>query len=188
MEHRHILKRIFAVVIVFSIIFPLVTAKGTLSEAEKKLPRGYGSVELGMSVDMTKEALKSDLAFNYKGDRDVSLLPGDERVLISVDGVLYIGESFFQFDKDRLYIITLMLNKEKIDYYSVFSSLCNKYGEPDKLSPDKSQWENNSVIVTLEKPLTLRYTDVSVFTELQESSNVEMTKEEKSRQNFLNSL
>ena len=34
----------------------------------------------------------------------------------------------------------------------------------------------------------LKYTDEGIFQELQETSNVELTKEEKNRQNFLESL
>ena len=56
-------------------------------------------------------------------------------------------------EDDILYIITLNLNKSELDYYSVFSKLCEKYGEPDSLSPEKSQWDNGSVIFSLEKNL-----------------------------------
>ena len=58
----------------------------------------------------------------------------------------------------------------------------------DSLSPKKSEWRDGSVIMSLERPLALKYTDERVFQELQESSNVELTKEEKTRQSFLESL
>lgn len=152
------------------------------------LPGGYGSVVLGMSVDAAKEALMDDPAYGYRGDRDVSMLPGDNRTLISTTGVLFFDECWFQFDNDRLYIITLNLNKEKVDYYSIFKFLCDKYGEPQSLSPQKSEWRDGSVIMSLERPLTLRYTDEEIFQELQETSNIELTKEEETRQSFLESL
>ena len=44
--------------------------------AAESLPKGYGGVELGMSLDSAKQALKSKSDFGYAGDRDVSLLPG----------------------------------------------------------------------------------------------------------------
>lgn len=159
-----------------------------LGASDGALPSGYGSVVLGMSVDAAKDALVEDPAYGYRGDRDVSMLPGENRVLISTNGVLFFDECWFQFDDDRLYIITLNLNPEQVDYASVFKSLCNKYGDPDSLSPKKSEWRDGSVIMALERPLTLKYTDEAIFQELQEGSNVELTREEKTRQNFLESL
>lgn len=174
-------RKVFACLVMFVLAWSVLAADGAL-------PGGYGSVVLGMSVDSAKNALKEDPAYGYRGDRDVSLLPGEDRVLISTAGVLFFGECWFQFDKDRLYIITLNLNPEQVDYASVFKSLCNKYGQPDSLSPKKSEWRDGSVIMSLERPLTLKYTDEKVFQELQDSSNVELTKEEQTRQNFLESL
>ena len=168
--------------------FVMIALTWSVFAADGALPGGYGSVVLGMSVDSAKNALKEDPAYGYRGDRDVSLLPGEDRVLISTAGVLFFDECWFQFNKDRLYIITLNLNPEQVDYASVFKSLCNKYGQPDSLSPKKSEWRDGSVIMSLERPLTLKYTDEKVFQELQESSNVELTKEEKTRQSFLESL
>lgn len=166
----------------------LLTAGLKVWATDGPLPKGYGSVTLGMSLEEVKEALKTDPAYNYRGDRDVSMLSGENRALISVDGVLFFEECLFQFEKDVLYIITLNLNKSELDYYSVFSTLCEKYGEPDSLSPEKSQWNNGTVIFSLEKDLSLRYIDVSTFEELQNTSKVEKTAKEKTRQDFLNSL
>ncbi len=156
--------------------------------SDSSLPTGYGSVLLGMSMDETKQALMEDLAYGYRGEKDVSLLPGENRALISTKGVLFFDECWFQFDDDRLYIITLNLNPEQIDYYSVFTTLCEKYGQPDSLSPQKSEWKNDSVLMSLEKPLVLKYMDVKIFEDLQESSNVRITSEEYNRQKFLDSL
>ena len=97
--------------------------------SEDKLPLGYGSVKLGMSMDEAKQLLCQNPAYGYRGERDVSLLPGENRALISTKGMLFLDECWFQFDNDRLYIITINLNTEQIDYYSVFSKLCEKYGE-----------------------------------------------------------
>ena len=107
------------------------------------LPKGYGGVELGMTFEETKKALKDNLDFGYKGERDVSLLPGENRVLIETDTSMYAGFSYlercwFQFYNDRLYIITINIDREKMDHYSVFSSLCKKYGDPLSVSPEKS--------------------------------------------------
>ena len=66
--------------------------------------------------------------------------------------------------------------------------MCEKYGQPNSLSPKKSEWKNDSVIMSLEKPLTLKYTDVKTFEELQNKSYVRESAEEYNRKNFLDSL
>ena len=48
----------------------------------QNIPNGYGGVNLGMTVEQTKKALKDNSDFGYRGDRDVSLLPGENRILI----------------------------------------------------------------------------------------------------------
>ena len=156
------------------------------------LPNGYSSARLGMDIDSLKEALKKDHQFGYRGDRDVSLSPSDGQFLIETDGsqfgYSFLGRCWFQFAKDKLYIITLNLDRSKVDHYSVFSKLCEKYGNPDELSPKKSVWRDGDVILSLEKHLTLKYTDATAFDSKKDSSNVEKTTAEKARDKFLDSL
>ena len=49
------------------------------------------------------------------------------------------------------------MNKEKIDHYSIFKTLTEKYGEPQSVTPQKSVWKNDEITMTLEKPLTLKF-------------------------------
>ena len=84
--------------------------------------------------------------------------------------------------------MTLNLNQEKTDYYSLFSTLCKKYGEPTVLTPNKCEWRNETVILTLERPLALKYTDAKIFTSLQENAQVQKTAVEQDHDHFLESL
>ena len=132
---------------------------------------------LGMSVEQVKKALKDTSDCGYHGDRDVSLLPGENRVLIETDATAFAGFSFlercwFQFYNDRLYIITINVNREKMDHFSIFDSLCKKYGAPDSVSPEKSVWNGENVTMSLERPLTLKYVDRKTFESLQKKSLV----------------
>lgn len=175
------MKKILSVIFSFFFLLPVFS-----------LPNGYSTARLGMDIDSLKEALKKDHQFGYRGDRDVSLSPSDGQFLIETDGSQF-GFSFFercwfQFANDKLYIITLNLDRSKIDHYSVFSKLCEKYGNPEELSPKKSVWRDGNVILSLEKPLTLKYTDAKAFDSKKDSSNVEKTTAEKARDNFLDSL
>ena len=156
------------------------------------LPNGYSSAKLGMNIDDLKKALKNDFQFGYRGDRDVSLSPSDGQFLIETDGsqsgYSFLERCWFQFAEEKLYIITLNLDRTKVDHYSVFSKLCEKYGNPDELSPKKSVWRDGNVIMSLEKPLTLKYVDAKVFDSKKNSSNVEKTTAEKAKDDFLDSL
>ncbi len=157
------------------------------------LPSGVGKVHLGMNVDGVKDALLGDGQFGYRGDRDVSISPLDHEAVIETDPTRSAAFSFFercwfQFSDGNLSVITLNLDSEKIDHYSVFSTLCEKYGNPAEISPKKSVWQDGSVILSLEKPLTLKYVDARVFNEKKEASHTEKTTSEKARDEFLKGL
>lgn len=177
--------KIFALIIGF-----LFFADSLFSE---EIPNGYGEVKLGMSLEAAKEALKSNSDFGYHGDRDVSLLPGDNRVLIETDAEKGLGSNFlnrcwFQFADEELYIIIINVNTQKMDYYSIFTTLCDKYGNPDSLSPEKAVWKNDEITMSLEKPLTLKYVANKKFQELQNKSTVQPGVVERNREDFLSGL
>ena len=75
-----------------------------------------------------------------------------------------------------------------MDHYSVFTELCKKYGNPKSVSPEKSVWENDSVTMSLERPLTLKYVDKKTFNELQGNSRVGPSATEMTREMFLEGL
>lgn len=180
------MKKIFSFLTVFFAAMFLAVAKDPL-------PKGYKNIQFGMNIDQVKDLLKKDYSFGYRGDRDVSLLPGENRTLIETDTSRTAPDSFlercwFQFYEDSLYIITINLRNTKTDHYSIFSSLMEKYGEPASLSPEKSEWNDGEVIMTLERPLTLKYTDRKVFDRLQKDSMVKKSTDEVSHREFLDSL
>lgn len=156
------------------------------------LPAGYGSIKLGMSVDEVKNELKKNSDFGYRGDRDVSLSPQTKQVLIETDSTRnpysFFGRCWFQFVDEKLFSITLNLNPKKLDHFSVFSTLTGKYGNPDKISPQFSQWKDDDVMMSLERPLTLKYIDARAFNKMQDESGVQKTVEEKSVEDFLSGL
>ena len=160
--------------------------------ANDSIPNGYGGVELGMSLNQTKQALKHNMDFGYHGDRDVSLLSGENRVLIETDasryGYSFLERCWFQFYNDKLYIITINVNREKMDHYSIFNTLCKKYGDPVSLNPEKSVWKSGSVTMSLERPLTLKYVDEKTFEELKNQSTVGPDAREMTREMFLEGL
>ncbi|MCR5724351.1 MAG: hypothetical protein K6G80_04600 [Treponema sp.] len=172
-----------------------------LSFALFALPSGYDGIKLGMSVEEVKSELKKHAEFGYRGDRDVSLSPsvrGQKNgekvydVLIETDATYaplsFFDRCWFQFTDGKLSTITLNLNREKVDHYSVFQTLCEKYGDPQEISPQKSVWTDSSVQLSLERPLVLKYVDRKIFDQRREDSNVEKTTTEKMRDDFLERL
>ena len=179
------------IILISTLIFSSAFLFGETADAPGTLPDGYANIKLGMTVDQVKSALLSDTQFGYRGDRDVSLLPGENRVLIETDATSeysFLDRCWFQFYKDKLYIITITMKQKKMDHYSVFSTLCKKYGNPQSLDPEKSVWQNEGIIMSLERPLTLKYTDRTVFESLQKESLVQKSGEEVSRDTFLKGL
>lgn len=154
------------------------------------LPDGYGNVHLGMSLDEAKQELLKNPDFGYSGDRDVSLLPGDARILIETNssgnrGSSFLKQCWFQFYNEELYIITININTEKTDYYSLFTTLCNKYGQPQSLDPQKAVWKSDEITMQLEKPLSVKYIANETFDMLKTASTIEKSWEEKNQQSFL---
>ena len=168
------------------------TAEQKRTAAEKNrqpekpaLPAEYRSVKLGMHIDAVKEALKADAVFGYRGERDVSLLPTENRSLIESAGSYFISRSWFQFYKDNLYTMIFKLNTDTVDYYSVYSKFCEKYGEPASINPQRAVWEDGHTRVVIERPLIVKYIDLTVFNELISQSTTEKAAAETNRQNFI---
>ena len=157
------------------------------SEQQDKttLPAEYRSIKLGMGIDAVKDALKQDSVFGYRGERDVSLLPTENRSLIESAGSYFISRSWFQFYKDNLYTMIFKLNTDTVDYYSVYSKFCEKYGEPASINPQRAVWEDEHTRIVIERPLIVKYIDLTVFNELISQSTTEKAASETNRQNFI---
>ncbi|MCR4790267.1 MAG: hypothetical protein K5839_04235 [Treponemataceae bacterium] len=172
----------------YLLLFSLLIISISVFAQNSSLPKGYDKVQLGQSVEQVKEILKKESIFGFRGDRDVSLLPTQERVLIETPGSSLFKRCSFQFYEDKLYSIVLDLNTEKMDYYSMFTSFCKKYGQPESLDPKKTEWSDESVILLLEKPLTLKYIDSKVYNSLIDKGHELKSSESEMRKNFLNSF
>lgn len=170
-----------AVIVIF-----LCSALSAFSQAN--LPSGYREIQLGMSLDQVKTALLHDSEFGYRGERDVSMLPDGDRNIIETSGNGYLADCWFQFTEGKLYTIIININTAKMDYYSVFSTLCGKYGNPDELTPELCTWKGSSVIMSLEKPLCIKYVDAALLQKIEDKAQTEAAAEEVARKGFLDSL
>jgi len=158
------------------------------SAAPQPLPLGYGKLQLGMSRDEVIAELKSDPLFAWRGPEDVSLLPTPNQSLIEVSGLSFIRRAFCQFDAGKLWVIILELADDRVDHYSIWTSLVAKYGQPTSLDPSASTWDDGKVRMSLERPLTLRYMDLAEFAKIKGEGAAKVSVEELDRRSFLGGL
>jgi hypothetical protein len=149
------------------------------------LPRQFRELLLGMSLDDLRSALTRDSLFRFRGDRDVSFLPVRQEALVETTGFSFIRRAHFQLSEREVFIMTFLLDTRFIDHYSVFTAFVNRYGQPISLSPLEAVWENEDTRVSIERPLTVKYIDKTVFDRLREESRTRTALETLRREEFL---
>jgi hypothetical protein len=154
-------------------------------ENPEEIPRQFRGIALGMTLDDLKTALIADSLFSFRGDRDVSFLPVREETMVETTGLSYIRRAFFQLTDGAVYIMSFSIDTREIDHYSVFTSFVKKYGEPIELSPGEAVWESENTRVSIERPLTVKYIDKTVFDRLLEDSKARDNQEILRRESFL---
>ena len=155
---------------------PAASAEGT---------DGFRAMRLGMLLEEAKRALQQDPYFDYRGDPDVSFLPLSQQTLIECAGASYISRAYFQFHEQRLATITLVLDASRLDHYSLFTRLTDKYGPHSELNPQRILWRFASVDFALERPLTVKYIDRKVFDQQQSRGVAREALDDISRRRFL---
>jgi len=175
-------------------VFAQETFEYTIPEPERhslapdnpeEVPRQFRGIALGMALDELKTALIADSLFSFRGDRDVSFLPVREETMIETTGLSFVRRAYFQLTKGAVYIMAFTLDTRQIDHYSVFTSFIKKYGEPITISPAEAVWESEETRVSIERPLTVKYIDKTVFNRLLEESKARDSLEISRRENFL---
>jgi hypothetical protein len=170
---------------------PLEAQEATRTPLPLPLPLAFQGLSLGMSRDALKTALKENDLFRVKEAQDdlltMSATPGMENTL-EVDGVPrgFIRRAFFEFNDEQVFTMSFVMDTALVDHYSVFMSFVNKYGEPSSLDPKRTVWESAETWVAIERPLTVKYIDLSVFNALIAGANAQQSASEQRREDFLN--
>lgn len=154
----------------------------------RELPRSFRGLALGMGLDELKAALAADADMAFRGDRDVSLLPLSEQVLVDTAGTGFVRRAYFQLAGGKVFLMAFDLDPARIDHYSVFAALGDRYGEPAELDPARAVWLSGATRLSLERPLTVKYLDRPAFDALAASSRVKESKEAELRKEFLDGL
>lgn len=121
------------------------------------LPQGFSGLMLGDSFEDVSTLLLDTPYFLYRGEPDVHFLSDTNQTTIVAAGREYVTQGLFQFVEEELHIITLFLNSELLDYYTMYITLSGKYGDPIEVNPEVMKWKDEKVQLLLEKPLTLKY-------------------------------
>lgn len=151
-----------------------------------ELPLGYRTVTLGIGLEELKEALRRDTdAYLFREDRDVYFVPLRNENYVETTGRNFIKRAFFQLKDANVFVISLEFNPDRIDYYSVFTAFRIKYGEPESIDPQKAVWESDTVRVSIERPLTVKYIDRAVFDAILAEAEAGKSSEAMIRENFL---
>jgi len=184
---RRKLKQFFRLVLLVAVIsIPLQFASAQSDTAQTAdIPRSYHGITLGMAPDEVKDLLLQDSWFNYRGEADVSLLERPRASLIDAGGSLFINRGLFQFENGSLSAILLELNPETIDWFTVYTTLEERYGSPADLNPQKAWWEDGKTRLALERPLTVKYLDLGVFESSQAESSDRAAWRARARDEFL---
>jgi len=150
-----------------------------------ELPSGFMNITLGMDIESVKKELESNSWFDYRGEPDVSMLMSGQQQLIESRGYSFISKGYFQFYNERLFIITLVFDSERLDFYTMHSMLESKYGKASRIDPNGAYWDSNTVNFHLEKPLSLKYMDKKALDEISEGRKEIEDKGKRIKEEFL---
>lgn len=188
-------KSIFFLLIFFFCLAPVSRAPAqetgddaemeALDEPPPPMPRQFRELALGMSLDDLRDALVRDGLFNFRGERDVSFLPVRQEALVETTGSSFIRRAHFQLFEGEVFIMSFTLDPRLVDHYSVFTALVNRYGQPLTLNPTEAVWEDDYTVVSIERPLTVKYIDRAVFDRLREEARTQEAWETLLREEFL---
>lgn len=153
--------------------------------ADVDLPRGFAGIDLGASSEQVKQDLLGNPYFSYRGEPDVSLIPQERTPFIDSAGSGFVRRGMFQFHDDGLYTIILNLNESIIDFYTMYTTMTERYGEPQRLDPVHVVWEDQDTRISLERPLTVKYLDRESFEALRQAGEIEQSVRTLSRESFL---
>lgn len=154
-------------------------------EADLSLRRGFRAVQLGLTFSEVEDALRSDPAFLYRGQPDVTMSLSDGQEQIDTSGRGYVDRGLLAFHNARLYSLALYLNQQRLDYFQLFEQLQTRYGDPVDLDPRRAMWEDETTRIELERPLTVRYLDLAVFRERRGQTRTREAVEDTTRETFL---
>lgn len=175
------MKRYYLLILLIYSLTPFYAQETESNE----IRNSYHEIVLGMSFDEVKEKLIVDSSFDYEGDIDHIIISEREYEIIDCEGRGHIKRAWFQFREDSLVVIALVMDPEKVDYFSIYKTLSDSYGDPVEMSPEIARWGSEKYQISLELPVTVKYLDKEYFDILIEESRSYESWQERSLEEFL---
>jgi hypothetical protein len=173
---------------IFLYFYFLISINLLSQEGIEPIPDGFHDFIFGDSLETVKDKLKFDSFFAYRGDPDVSMMLNPDTSIIDTAGSGFIERAYFLFFEEKLYQITLVMDRDIIDFYTVQTRFTGKYGNPDSLDPTGMIWEDGKRRISLEYPLSVKYVNMDVFTSIITASELGKSQQEILREDFLDSF
>ena len=139
----------------------------------KSLRRNFIGIELGQTIAEFREQVSESENMPYPYflyDLYASEIQEGQETLLEVQGSGFVEKGVFQFgrlgnetgnetggDEPVLISITIFLDSQWSSYQQLFQKFTKDYGEPLRLSPNRSIWEDEQTFVSLEKQNHPRY-------------------------------
>ena len=147
------------------------------------LPTGFARFLFGMSPAMIEQLIEESEYLESAIER--SLVPRTTTRVLSVRGTSFIRRAHFQFNESGLISVILNINEEEVDHYALYSHLSARYGPPQSLNPRSSEWRSVTVILRLERPLTVKYIARSPLENRQQLDAAQFSEQESTREAFI---
>ncbi|MDR1127209.1 MAG: hypothetical protein LBL06_03670 [Treponema sp.] len=182
------MKKAFSVFCLFVSIqvFAQNTSDGVSSNEEPApIPSAYRAFSLGMGLAELKDALAQDDLFNFQ-ESDISFVPLRTENYVTTTGFSFIRRALFQIKDEKVFAMAFTMDVGRVDYYSMYTTLVRKYGEPKILDPKQAVWEDEKTRLTLERPLFIQYIDKEVFTKMLDEAATARNEELEMQAEFLN--
>lgn len=121
-------------------------------------PQGFAGIALQDTRESVLKKLENHTFFHSPDEPNITLLPSTREQIIEVVGKRFIRKALFQFNSTlKLVVITLYIDTDVVDYFSVYMTHEKKYGRAQEISPAFAMWQGGNVIILLEKPLQVKY-------------------------------
>jgi hypothetical protein len=170
------------------LFFTIISFLTLSSVFSNELSKGYKDILLGMSKTQVQDNLKKNPDFKSGKEEILTVRIDPDKEIISTEGTGYIKNAYFHFFNDKLFQIFLTLDEKKIGYYLLLKNNTEKFGTPQKLDPKSASWQNNEVMIVIEKTCTIKYFYLPIWNDLikkdQSSDDIIL----KTRNDFVNGL
>ncbi len=127
---------------------------------------GWADFKLGMNYKEVLEMIQKEIIpwIKLKGDQLSEIEEEREGYSLEILPTDFLKEGYFQFNKEKkLYLIKLVFDKKYFSFLSLMTQLTNKYGNPNKTTYKKAQWNNNNFFLELQRDRVIRYFNTSIF-------------------------